>query len=188
MSYTSAAAGVPHYLKEGLSTLNHDYPAANVCLHVDDEYEGMHIPKDSMIFLATWAIHHSDAEFEDHERFNPDRYLKFDKLANDYAGAADWASRDHYGYGAGRRICPGIHLAERNMWRIAAKLLWAYEFAEPLDPVTGQVKPLDADAYINGILISPLPFEVRITPRSAKHVARIKTEKAAALDFLRQYE
>lgn len=90
----------------------------------------------------------------------------------------------HYGYGAGRRLCPGIHLAERNMWRIAAKLLWAYEFAEPIDPATGKVMPLDPDRYNPGILQAPLPFKVRITPRSEQHVATIRRELAGALDFL----
>lgn len=91
-------------------------------------------------------------------------------------------------YGAGRRICPGMHLAERNMWRIAAKMLWAFEFSEPLDPMTGAVVPLDPHAYNPGILQAPLPFRVRITPRSEAHVAAIKRESAAAIDVLRQYD
>lgn len=70
------------------------------------------------------------------------------------------------------------------MWRIAAKLLWAYEFAEPIDPATGKVMPLDPDRYNPGILQAPLPFKVRITPRSEQHVATIRRELAGALDFL----
>lgn len=151
-------------------------------------YEGMFIPKDTTLFIGTWAIHHSENLFHDHDTFNPDRYLGFEKLANDYAGSGDWAGRDHYGYGAGRRICPGIHLAERNMWRIAAKLLWAFEFAEPLDPATGKVLPLDPDAYNPGILQAPLPYKVRITPRSKEHVKKIKSELSSALKFLSAYD
>lgn len=66
----------------------------------------MLIPKDSTVIVPVWALHHGD-EFEDDESFRPERYLGFDKLANDYAGSSDWKHRDHYGYGAGRRICPG---------------------------------------------------------------------------------
>ena len=105
---------------------------------LDDEYQGMLIPKDSTIFIPTWAIHHNENIYKDPETFDPDRYAQHPRLANDYAGSPDWANRDHYNYGAGRRICPGIHLAERNMWRIASKLLWAFEFAEPTDPKTGE--------------------------------------------------
>ncbi|KAJ0269713.1 hypothetical protein CBS470a_013685 [Colletotrichum nupharicola] len=115
------------------------------------------------------------------------RYLKHPKLANDYAGSPEWSNRDHYNYGAGRRICPGIHLAERNMWRIAAKLLWAFDFAEPLDPETGKVTPLDANAYNPGILQAPLEFKARITPRSEAHVATIRREHTDAEGFLAQY-
>lgn len=150
-----------------------------------------------------------DTIYDDPEVFNPDRYANHEKLANDYAGSSDWQNRDkhsrntanyqrsetnllrrahHYNYGAGRRICPGIHLAERNMWRIAAKLLWAFEFSEPIDPKTGQVKHLDPHAYNPGILQAPLPFEVQIKARSARHVDKIREELDGALQFLKQFD
>lgn len=94
----------------------------------------------------------------------------------------------HYGYGAGRRLCPGVHFAERNMWRIAAKLLWAYEFSEPVDPTTGDVIPIDVNAYNPGILQAPLPFNVHIKARSEQHAATIKKELGGALEFLKQWE
>lgn len=153
----------------------------------DDEYEGMFIPKGTTLFIPTWALHHTDSLYADSERFYPERYLGFEKLANDYAQSPDYEHRDHYNYGAGRRICPGMHLAERNMWRIAAKLLWAYEFAEPLDE-QGNVIHLDPDAYNPGILQAPLPFKVRIKPRSAKHVAVIRKERADASAQLHLFE
>jgi cytochrome P450 len=148
----------------------------------------MLIPKDTILFLPTWALHHMDSIYPDPECFNPDRYKNHKKLANDYAGSPDWENRDHYGYGAGRRICPGIHFAERNVWRITAKLLWAFEFAEPVDPETGKVMPLDADAYTPGNLQGPLEFKVRIRPRSVAHVAAIKKEIGNELDFLKQFD
>jgi hypothetical protein len=80
-----------------------------------------------------------------------------------------------------------MHLAERNMWRIAAKLLWAFEFSEYVDPKTGIKTPLDPDAYNPGILQAPLPFKVAIKPRSQKHIERINQEMSDALDFLKQY-
>jgi cytochrome P450 len=60
----------------------------------DDWYKGMLIPKDSTLFVATWALHHTDSLFPDHDTFNPDRYKDHPKLANDYAGSPDWSSRD----------------------------------------------------------------------------------------------
>jgi cytochrome P450 len=94
----------------------------------------------------------------------------------------------HYGYGAGRRICPGIHLAERNMWRIASKLLWAFDISEPVDPVTGEVMHLDENAYNSAILLCPLPFQVKVVPRSKQHLACIERELASALEFMSRWE
>ena len=147
----------------------------------------MLIPKDSTVFVPVWAIHHTDTIFEDDETFNPDRYLDHPKLANDYAGSPDWEHRDHYGYGAGRRVCPGMHLAERNMWRITAKLLWAFEFSEPKDE-KGNPITLDPDAYNAGILQAPLPFKVDVKVRSQKHVEAIRREMVKAKQFLAAYE
>lgn len=74
------------------------------------------------------------------------------------------------------------------MWRIAAKLLWAYEFSEPVDPVTGKTIPLDATAYNAGILQAPLPFNVQIKPRSGQHMATIRKDLAMSLNFLKTWE
>jgi cytochrome P450 len=166
----------------------------------------MLIPKGSTIFVGVWAMHHDEKYYQDHDTFNPDRFLNHPKLANDYAVGPDYENRDkycpftlihvfstnmhalhHYGYGGGRRICPGIHLAERSMWRITAKLLWAFEIEEPIDPATGKVKPLDTNAYTSANLVCPLPFDVRIKLRSPKHGEAIKRELASAEEFLSQY-
>jgi len=152
--------------------------------------------------MSVWAIHQNDSIYTDAEKFNPDRYLNHPKLANEYATSADYENRgksafhvicssswspilhfiDHYGYGSGRRMCPGIHLAERNMWRIASKLIWAFEIRE--DPAS----PLDVDAYTSSVLVSPLPFKVSVKPRSQRHMETVQKELRQALEFLKQYE
>lgn len=50
-----------------------------------------------MILIPLWAIHHSKRlGYTDPETFNPDRFLKHPKLANDYAGSPDYNDRDKY--------------------------------------------------------------------------------------------
>jgi len=166
----TAVAGLPHLCTQ------------------DDEYEGMLIPKGTTVFLGVWAMHHDDKLYPKPEEFNPDRYLNHPKLAHDYAVGADYKNRDHYGYGGGRRICPGMHLAERNMWRITAKLLWAFDISEPVDPVTGKVIPLDVDAYNSAVLLCPLPFKVKVVPRSKEHLACVERELEAAQKFMSQWD
>lgn len=73
------------------------------------------------------------------------------------------------------------------MWRITAKLLWAFEFSEPIDPSTGKKIPLDPLVYNPGILQAPLPYKVGIKVRSQQHIETIRAEHKQALDFLKQY-
>lgn len=114
----------------------------------------------------------------------PHNSHRFEQLPSNFF----FVSLHHYGYGAGRRVCPGVHLAERNMWRITAKLLWAFNIYEPIDPVTKKTIPLDENAYNSCILVSPLPFKVRVVPRSDKHLQAVRREKENALRFLSQWD
>ena len=63
----------------------------------DDWYDGMFIPKGTTVFLPIWAVHHSERQgYDDPLTFNPDRYINHHKLANDYAGSADYKNRDKF--------------------------------------------------------------------------------------------
>ena len=88
----------------------------------------MHLPKDSTIILNVWALHHDEDRWKSPKAFIPERYEGFPALTPVYASSSD--KRDHLGYGAGRCICPGIHLAERNLFIATAKLLWAFDFSQ----------------------------------------------------------
>jgi len=81
-----------------------------------------------------------------------------------------------------------MHLAERSMWRIVAKLLWAFEISEPVDPATGMVLPLDVNAFNSAILTCPLPFKVQVKPRSQQHLECITRELSQAQQFMSQWE
>jgi len=60
----------------------------------DDEYEGMLIPKGSMVFVGIWAMNHDESRYPNHNDFNPDRYLNHPKLANEYSVSPDYNNRD----------------------------------------------------------------------------------------------
>ncbi|KAF2500783.1 putative cytochrome P450 oxidoreductase [Lophium mytilinum] len=150
----------------------------------DDYYEGMLIPKDSTIFMPTWALQHA-------EHLGYDEPYAFKPESIDwpgYSGRLADGFAHHYGYGTGRRMCPGIHLAERTQWRIAAKLLWAFEILPGVDKTTGKPVNLDPNAYVEGLLHGPAPFEVIFKPRSQAHVDVITRELASARKFLEPYE
>lgn len=69
-------------------------PDINLTISLDDEYEGMFIPKGTMIFVVIWPIHQNEEIFPNHDQFNPDRYLGHPKLANEYAVGPDYNNRD----------------------------------------------------------------------------------------------
>ncbi|KAH0830804.1 hypothetical protein AYO21_10035 [Fonsecaea monophora] len=155
----------------------------------DDWFEGMLIPKDSTVILPTWALHLSERQgYKDPEKYNPDRFLEYPRMADSYAGSPDWQRRDHYAYGAGRRICPGIHLAERTQWRLNARLLWAFEIHRKIDPQTGKPMPIDVNNYHEGISHTPAEFPVVFKPRSQAHIDLIRQEMASAANFLKAWD
>ena len=137
----------------------------------------MLIPDGATIFVPVWSLNHS---YEDPEVYNPDRYLSYPKLAPDYARGADYQKRDHYTYGAGRRICAGLHLAERTQWRVLAAMLWAFEIRA--------VSQLDLGNYNEGLLHEPLPFEVQFVPRSEKHAGIVRKECVAFQALLSKWD
>lgn len=151
----------------------------------------MKIPKGSTVILNVWGLHHDPVRHPNPEVFDPERYAGRTLLAPEYAASADFVKRDHYGYGAGRRICPGIHLAERNLFLATAKLLWAFEFEEKKDG-QGVALAVDVDArtgYSEGFLHCPKPFEAQLRPRSEARRATIVQEfEQAKTDVFSNYE
>ena len=62
-------------------------------------------------------------------------------------------------FGAGRRICPGMLVAEREIWLVISRLLWAFNMEE----IEGC--PIDLNEYDGKSGRSPVPFVVRMKPR-----------------------
>lgn len=75
---------------------------------------------------------------------------------------SDPYKRDHWMFGAGRRICPGMMVAEREIWLAISRLIWAFT----LEQVPG--RPIDLREYDGLSGRSPVPFHVRLMPRHDK--------------------
>lgn len=136
-------------------------------LSEDDVVGDMVLPKGSQIFINAYGMQHDPVRFENPDEFNPDHYEGVTELASELANG-DWEKRDHFGYGSGRRICPGMHVAERNLFLAIAKVLWALDI-EPAVNASGQ--PIDPDvsnekAYSAGFLVCAEPFPCNISVRS----------------------
>lgn len=127
-------------------------------------------------------MHHDEERFANPDVFDPDHYKGQTTLAPELAAAADYDSRDHYGYGSGRRICPGIHLAERNLFLAIAKLIWAFSIRPSMDkkdqPAQYDFSP--ETGYSEGFLVCAKDFPCEIEVRSEARRATILNELAVA--------
>lgn len=154
------------------------WPYTNSLLK-DDWAGGHFIPKGSTVVLNVWGMHHDEKRWEKPEDFMPERYASYPKLASQYT--SDGPDRDHFGYGAGRRVCPGIHLAERNLFIAMAKLLWAFDFS----------KGINDDSKVEssiGFLQCVADFECQITVRSEKRAETIRNEFQEAGKIFEKYD
>lgn len=149
---------------------------------LDDWVEGKFLPKGTIVIMNVWGMHMDPNVWEEPEKFNPDRYKDHTLLAPEYVANGDWQKRDHYGYGAGRRICPGMYLAERNMLLSIAKLIWAFKF-EPQMGMDGRPLPVDPDpvtGYNNGFLYCAKEYGCKPVVRSERTRETVLREFAVA--------
>jgi cytochrome P450 len=84
------------------------------------------VPKGSTVIFNAWAIMRDPAAWERPDEFVPERFLD---MANqlDFRGKAF----EFIPFGSGRRLCPGVPMAERVVPFILASLLHAFEWRLP---------------------------------------------------------
>lgn len=161
-----------------------DVPPANQ--RIDDRVGEYLLPKGSAVVLNIWGMHHDPSRWDSPEEFRPERFAGHPKLATHYtSGPGDGSGRDHFGYGAGRRVCPGMHLGERNLFVAMAKLLWAFAFAKKERKEGEKAEEGESSA---GFLQSVQDFECEITVRSEKRRETIEREFGEAEEVFAQFE
>ena len=156
----------------------------------DDTVDGMLLPKGSQIFMNAFGMQHDPSRFANPDTFDPDHYAGMTELASELANG-DWEKRDHYGYGTGRRICPGIHVAERNLFLAMAKILWALNIERGVDASGLTVDPdvSNETAYSAGFLVCANDFPCKISVRSEKRQETLRAELDVAMDqIFNQFE
>ncbi|KAH7083300.1 cytochrome P450 [Paraphoma chrysanthemicola] len=131
----------------------------------DDMYMGYRIPKGAIIMLNTWTIHRDPTRYANPTVFNPDRFLEDTSSSAESATSIDVSRRDHFGFGAGRRICPGMNVADRSLLLGIARIFWAFD-VKPKLGADGEAKMPVQDDFVPGFVAIPKPFDVVVTPRS----------------------
>jgi cytochrome P450 len=127
--------------------------------------------------LSCRAIHMDANRYPNPTKFQPERFLNHSLGAAAYANSSDIAGRDHFAYGNGKRICPGLHLAERSLFNMTARLLQTFDIKPALD-ATGAEIPVDTHAVTQGLLMAPLPYQARFIIRSDKMKHLLEMERS----------
>lgn len=140
----------------------------------DDEYRGYKIPKRASVVLNIWGINTDEKRYKHPHTFNPNRFMHDIQTSSKAALNPNVAERDHYTFGAGRRICQGLHVADDFLFLGIARLMWAFNFDQAIDPQTGKEIVPDRLDLIGGLLGQPAPFKINIRPRSEKRAQMVR--------------
>ncbi|WOH03424.1 hypothetical protein DCAR_0622821 [Daucus carota subsp. sativus] len=85
---------------------------------------GYTIPKDTRVVINAWAIARDPNSWENPNQFTPERFLNSEV---DYKGRYF----SFVPFGSGRRICPGVRLAERVMSLMLVSLVGQFDWELP---------------------------------------------------------
>ncbi|KAF6842127.1 cytochrome p450 monooxygenase [Colletotrichum plurivorum] len=137
----------------------------------NDVYNGMFIPKGSIIFANSHAMTQDERIYRDPKSFNPDRYKP-----PSAGGFGEPLPLGQFGFG--RRVCVGRFLADNSVWIAAATMLATLNIGKKVRP-DGQVIEPDV-VFTNGGTCHPEHFDCSITPRSDKAAALLRQSLSAS--------
>ncbi|RMJ17408.1 hypothetical protein CDV36_002920 [Fusarium kuroshium] len=164
-------------VKESMRWMPTDLLGVPHAVTKDDEYMGYKIPKGASVIWNVWAIHMDPKRHPNPRVFDPTRYANDFQTAGEAAANPDPSKRDQFVFGAGRRICQGMHIAERSLFLGISRMLWGFKFDKAHDENGNEVTP-DIEKLTEGLFALPAPFAAKITPRSKYHAQKIREEWA----------
>ncbi|KAI0052063.1 cytochrome P450 [Auriscalpium vulgare] len=126
----------------------------------DDIYRGFLIPEGATIYANIWAILHDEATYPSPSTFQPERFLDANGKLRPLSKTDDpgWVA-----FGFGRRICPGMFLAENSVFLYIASILYVYDISKARDVDGSEVEP---EVEYTGFISHPMPFKCRLLPRT----------------------
>ncbi|KZT34152.1 cytochrome P450, partial [Sistotremastrum suecicum HHB10207 ss-3] len=93
----------------------------------DDQYKGMHISGGTTVTANIWAMCYDEGQYPEPSRFNPERFIP------DPITGTVQQDPNEFVFGFGRRICPGMHFANRTLFFMVSAILSSFAISKALD-------------------------------------------------------
>ncbi|KAI6893073.1 hypothetical protein KC318_g13387 [Hortaea werneckii] len=133
------AGGVPHFTKNS------------------DIYGAYYIPANTIVLPNLFAIARDETTFgPEADTFIPERWIDANGKLKDLPDV---------GFGFGRRICAGRHIARNGLFIKVARLLWAFHIEPGVDRTTGETIEVSDMDCVDGLVVLPKPFKAVFRPR-----------------------
>ncbi|KAK3123621.1 hypothetical protein QOZ80_8AG0633760 [Eleusine coracana subsp. coracana] len=171
-------AGMP-YLQAVVKEAMRLHPVAPIMLPhkaVEDgvEVSGYTVPKGSTVIFNVWAIMRDPVAWERPDEFVPERWLLEGRAAEvDFRGNKDF---QFIPFGSGRRMCPGVPMAERVVPLVLASLLHAFEWNLPSGMSSEQLDVSEkfTTANVMSVPLKAVPVAIN---RNVESMAKVSVRK-----------
>jgi cytochrome P450 len=166
------AGGIPH-----MSTSDDTY---------DVDGQKYFIPAGTNIHPNQWAIHRDETLYPDPESFRPERWLEPEWPT--YREPLEmFPNLQHFSaFGFGRRICPGMHIAERSLYLLTARVAWACDWKKRIGADGKKITPPSYD-YVEGFNVQPkwFPFDLEVRNQNRLKIVEEASKQAERDDPLK---
>ncbi|KAG2095906.1 cytochrome P450 [Suillus discolor] len=126
------------------------------CVTEDDIHDGYYIPKGSLVIPNIWFMLNDPRAYTNPSQFNPERFLAED-------GKEPEMEPRTVCFGFGRRICPGLHLADASIWITTVMSLAVFDISKVVEHGVKVTPEID---QLPGSTCHLKPFKCSIKPRS----------------------
>ncbi|KAI7216887.1 hypothetical protein KC333_g4590 [Hortaea werneckii] len=131
--------GVPHFTKNS------------------DVYGAYCIPANTIVLPNLYAIARDETMFgSEVDTFIPERWIDVNGKLKDLPDV---------GFGFGRRICAGRHIARNGLFIKVARLLWAFHIKPGVDRTSGVTIGVSDMDCVDGLVVLPKLFKAVFRPR-----------------------